>query len=142
MVEVIIWLMIAIGVIVIDLATSSFIFMWFSIGSLAAIVAYFLGFGIWGQIITFLLVGIITVAVGYPWAVKKFKAKENKLPTMEQKYIGRIMTSEEIIKEKSRIKVDGIYWTACNKGKTINPGEKFEITEIEGNKLIVKAKEA
>ena len=47
----------------------------------------------------------------------------------------------EDMEEKSKIKVSGIYWTAYNKGKTIKKGEKYTITGIEGNKLIVKLKE-
>ena len=43
--------------------------------------------------------------------------------------------------EKSEIKVSGIYWTAINKGPKINKGDKFIITGIEGNKLIIKLKE-
>ena len=38
MLEIIIWLLIAFVVIVIDIVTSSFIFMWFSIGAIAAII--------------------------------------------------------------------------------------------------------
>ena len=43
MFEIIIWLLIAFLVIVIDIVTSSFIFMWFSIGAIAAIVLSLLG---------------------------------------------------------------------------------------------------
>ena len=60
---------------------------------------------------------------------------------MEQTYIGKIMTAEKDIDEKSEIKVSGIYCTAINKGPKINKGDKFIITGIEGNKLTVKLKE-
>ena len=60
---------------------------------------------------------------------------------MEQTYIGKEMIADEDMEEKSKIKVSGIYWTAYNKGKTIKKGEKYTITGIEGNKLIVKLKE-
>lgn len=141
MIDVIIWLIIAVLVIVVDLITSSFIFMWFSLGALVAIVLSLLGFSIWLQIIAFLVVGIITVCIGYPWAKKKFKAAINHVPTMEQEYIGMEMVAKDDIIEKGKIKVGGIYWTAYNKGKVIKAGDKFIITGIEGNKLTVKLKE-
>ena len=141
MVEVIVWILVAIAVIAIDIVTSSFIFMWFSLGAIVAIILSLLGISVAWQIIAFLVVGIATVSIGYPWAKKKFKADVNHVPTMEQTYIGKEMIADEDMEEKSKIKVDGIYWTAYNKGKIIKKGEKYTITGIEGNKLIVKLKE-
>lgn len=139
--EVIIWTLIAIAVIVIDIVTSSFIFMWFSIGALVAIILSLLNVSIVWQIIAFLVTGIATVSVGYPWAMKKFKANVNHVKTMEQAYIGKVMTAEEDMGETSKIKVSGIYWTACNKGDVIKKGQKYTIVGIEGNKLTVSLKE-
>ena len=141
MVEVIVWILVAIAVIAIDIVTSSFIFMWFSLGAIVAIILSLLGISVAWQIIAFLVVGIATVSIGYPWAKKKFKADVNHVPPMEQTYIGKEMIADEDMEEKSKIKVSGIYWTAYNKGKTIKKGEKYTITGIEGNKLIVKLKE-
>ena len=141
MFEIIIWLLIAFLVVVIDIVTSSFIFMWFSIGAIVAIILSLLGLAIKIQILAFLIIGIAMVCVGYPWVKKKFKVEKNHIPLMEQTYIGKIMTAEKDIDEKSEIKVSGIYWTAINKGPKINKGDKFVITGIEGNKLTVKLKE-
>ena len=120
MVEVIVWILVAIAVIAIDIVTSSFIFMWFSLGAIVAIILSLLGISVAWQIIAFLVVGIATVSIGYPWAKKKFKADVNHVPTMEQSYIGKEMIADEDMEEKSKIKVSGIYWTAYNKGKTRN----------------------
>ncbi|GAB6169778.1 NfeD family protein [Clostridium carnis] len=141
MASLIFWILLAIAVIVLDIATSSFLFVWFALGAFIAMLADLLGASVGVQIVTFLVVSIITVSVGYPWARKKFKSSVTHTPLMEEKYIGRVMVAEEGIKEKSRVKVDGIYWTIKNKGGEIKKGEKFKITEIEGNKLIVKKEE-
>ena len=138
---VVIWIIVAIAVIGIDIATSSFIFMWFSIGAFISAVLAVFNVAVPIQICTFLAIGIITVAVGYPWAKKNFRADVNKTLTMEQTYIGKEMIATEDMKETSKIKVSGIYWTAYNKGKEIKKGEKFIITGIEGNKLVVNLKE-
>ena len=141
MVEVIVWILVAIAVIAIDIVTSSFIFMWFSLGAIVAIILSLLGISVAWQIIAFLVVGIATVSIGYPWAKKKFKADVNHVPTMEQTYIGKEMIADEDMEEKSKIKVSGIYWTAYNKGKVIKKGERYTIIGIEGNKLIVSLRE-
>ncbi|MBC5628389.1 NfeD family protein [Clostridium sp. NSJ-6] len=141
MLDVIIWLVVAVVAIIIDVVTSSFIFMWFSIGALAAIILSFFGVSMAWQFIVFLITGIILIAIGYPWAKKKFKVEKNHTLTMEQTYIGRVMKANEEIVEKAKIKVDGIYWTAYNKGNKINKDDQFVITGIEGNKLIVELKE-
>ena len=141
MVEVIIWILVAIFVIAIDVVTSSFIFMWLSIGALAAIILSLLGISVLWQVIAFLVVGVVTISIGYPWAKKKFKADVNQVLTMEQTYIGKEMVATEDMRETSKIKVSCIYWTAYNKGKTIKKGERYTITGIEGNKLIVSLKE-
>ncbi|WP_196000499.1 NfeD family protein [Clostridium sp. 1001271B_151109_B4] len=141
MVEVIIWILVAVFLIAIDVITSSFIFMWFSLGALVAIILSLLEVAVVWQVIAFLVVGVVTVSIGYPWAKKKFKADVNHVPTMEQTYIGRTMIAEEDMGETSKIKVSGIYWTAYNKGKIIRKGQEYTITGLEGNKLIVSLKE-
>ena len=141
MIEVIIWILVAIFLVVIDIITSSFIFMWFSLGALVAIILSLLNFTVLYQIIAFLIIGVVTISIGYPWAKKKFKTDVKQVPTMEETYIGKTMTAEEDMGETSLINVSGIYWTACNKGKIIQKGEEFTITGLEGTKLIVKLKE-
>ncbi len=141
MVEVIVWILVAIAVIAIDIVTSTFVFMWFSLGAFVAIILSLIGISVAWQIVAFLVIGVATVSIGYPWAKKKFKADVNHVPTMEQTYIGKEMIANEDMEEKSKIKVSGIYWTAYNKGKIIKKGERYIITGIEGNKLIVKLKE-
>ena len=141
MLDIIIWLIVAAVAILIDVATSSFLFMWFSLGAIIAIILAFMGVSMAWQIIVFLVTSIALVIVGYPWAKKKFKVNNNHTLTMEQTYIGRVMIASDEIIEKSNIKVDGIYWTVCNKGQKINAGNKFIITAIEGNKLIIELKE-
>lgn len=141
MVEVIVWILVAIAVIAIDIVTSSFVFMWFSLGAFVTIILSLIGISVAWQIVAFLVIGVATVSIGYPWAKKKFKADVNHVPTMEQTYIGKEMIANEDMEEKSKIKVSGIYWTAYNKGKIIKKGERYIITGIEGNKLIVKLKE-
>lgn len=141
MFEVSIWIGIIVLVVLVDIATSDFLFSFLGIGAVVAAILSFFGVALIGQIIAFLVVGIIAIAIGYPWAKKKFKGQIEKLPLMEEKYIGKVMTAESNIIEKSNIKVEGIYWTAINKGVEIKKDDKFKIVAIEGTKLVIEKEE-
>lgn len=141
MLSIIFWIVVAVIVTVLDILTSSFLFVWFAVGGFAAMVASMLGATWWLQVMVFLIVSIITISIGYPWAKKKFKASIKHTPLMEETYIGRVMKAESDILQKARVKVDGIYWTVQNQGDIIKKDSNFRIVGIEGNKLIVNKEE-
>lgn len=138
---VILWIIIAAVAILIDIATSSFLFVWFTVGAIAAMIAEMLGVSFGVQVIIFLVVNLITVSLGYPWAKKKFKTSVKRTPLMEETYIGRVMKAEENIGQRAKVKVDGIYWTVQNSGEEIKAGDSFKIIGIDGIKLIIEKEE-
>ena len=132
------WIIVAIGVIVLDLFTSSFLFMWFSIGAISAIVAEIFGLN-WGwQILVFSVISIISISLGYPLVKRQFKKSLKRTPLMEENYIGMNIIAEKDIIDKAVVKVEGIYWTVVNSGDKIMKGELFQIIEIKGTKLEIK----
>lgn len=135
---VIFWIIIAAIAIGIDIITSNFLFAWFTVGAIAAMIADLIGVPFGYQIIIFLILSLITISIGYPWAKKKFKKDVKRIPLMEETYIGRLMKAEEDIVDRARIKVDGVYWTVQNTGEKIKAGDSFKIIGIEGIKLIIK----
>ncbi|MDV4151031.1 NfeD family protein [Clostridium sp. AL.422] len=138
---VILWIIIAAVAILIDIATSSFLFVWFTVGAIAAMIAEVLGISFGVQVIIFLVVNLITVSLGYPWAKKKFKTSVKRTPLMEETYIGRVMKAEDDIEKRAKVKVDGIYWTVQNTGAEIKAGDNFKIIGIDGIKLIIEKEE-
>lgn len=137
MVPIIFWLIVAIGVVLLDALTGSFLFVWFSVGAIGALVAYFLGASAGVQILVFLILSVITISIGYPWSKKKFKKTIQHTPLMEENYIDRVLIAEEDFQGKTRVKIDGIYWTADSGSEKINKGQKIKIIKIDGNKLMV-----
>lgn len=131
------WLVLSIGAILIDIFTSAFLFVWFAIGGFAAIAGGLAGFGFPAQLGIFIVVSIISIAIGYPLAKKKFK-NTISIPLMEETYIGKIFLAQQDIDKTLRFKVGGVYWTGKNDGAKINKGEKFKILGIEGNKLLIE----
>lgn len=138
MFTIILWLLIGIGLILLDICTSLFLFVWIAIGAVVAIIASLIGLSFPWQLILFGISSIIAVSTGYPWASKKFKNTVKKTKLMEEEYIGRTFVAEDDIKDFYRFKVSGSYWTGENKGEKITKGQKFKIVGIEGNKLIIE----
>lgn len=135
---VVLWIIIAIGVFIIDILSSSFCFVLLAAGSIAASVCAAMKMSIAVQVIVFSVVNIISIAIGYPWLKKKFKNGFNRIPLMEENYIGRVIESDKEIRDKAQIKVGGEYWTAVNMGTKIKSGDKFKIKGIEGIKLLIE----
>ncbi|SFU75959.1 Membrane protein implicated in regulation of membrane protease activity [Clostridium sp. DSM 8431] len=131
------WLILAMILIIVDVFTSAFLFVWISLGAFLAALTQVLGYSFGIQIAVFCIVSIIACSIGYPWAKKKFKSIK-KTELMEEKYIGREFIAEEDIEDKTQLKLSGTYWTAYNRGERINKGEKFKIERIDGNKLLLK----
>ena len=135
---IILWLVVGVGVIVLDICTSLFLFVWFAIGSLVAIIAALLGLSFAWQLILFGVSSIIAISIGYPWTKKKFKQTVKRTKLMEEEYIGRVFVAEEDVDDRYRFKVSGIYWTGENKGEKILKGQRFRVIGIEGNKLVIE----
>jgi len=133
----IIWVAVAIGAIFIDITTSSFMFIWFAMGAIAAIIAMMLNASVVVQVIIFITVTAISMAVGYPIVKKTIKKTVGKTLTMEEGYIGIEFTITKDIDVKANIKFQGIYWTVKNVGKPLVKGDLVQVIGIEGNKLLI-----
>lgn len=131
------WIIVAIAMVGIDLATSAFLFSWIGLGAVVAMIANLFALSFFAQVIIFGVVSLIAIGIGYPWAKKKFKTSIRTTPLMEETYIGMIFDAEQKIEETAQIKVSGIYWAVINEGEVIGKGDKFIITGIQGNKFTI-----
>ena len=131
------WVAVALGALAIDIATSSFMFIWFAIGAIAAVIAVMFNAPVVVQAIIFIAVSSVFMAVGYPIVKKTIKKTVNKTLTMEEAYIGREFTITKDVDVKANIKFEGIYWTVKNVGKPLKEGDLVQIIGIEGNKLLI-----
>ncbi|WP_297634325.1 NfeD family protein [uncultured Clostridium sp.] len=138
----ILWIVVAILGIGIDLMTSAFLFSFFSVGSLGALIleAFGVGFGI--QVIVFFIVSILLIIFCYPIVKKKLRQSTKRVKTMEEEYIGKKFIAYEDIEKEGRIKVGGVYWAGINEGEKILKNEEFTVIGIEGSKLKIKKEES
>ncbi|MCX7694430.1 MAG: NfeD family protein [Caloramator sp.] len=133
-----IWILVSLAAILIDALTSSFIFFSFAIGGIGALVLLMFNASIALQVIMFMVLSIISILWFAPYVRKTLNKTPPAFKPMEQNYIGRVLTAEEDIKEKTQIKYEGIYWYVLNVGEPIKRGDKFKIKGIEGNKLVIE----
>lgn len=136
--SIILWVLIAIGALVIDIITSTFFFAGFTIGGIFALIAQLGGSPFIVQVIVFAVVSAVAVAVEFIWFRKKVRKSIPKTLKMEEKYIGRVITVDEDIEDRGRIKIQGIYWTIENEDdKPIKKGQKAKIIGVRGNKITI-----
>jgi membrane protein implicated in regulation of membrane protease activity len=135
----IIWLVIAVVMGVTEACTVQLVSVWFAIGSAAACITSLFTDQIYIQVIVFVVVTAIALAVTRP-LVKKLKRKRPEA-TNADRYIGKSAVVVEAIDNdhaKGLVKVDNEKWTARSvDGQLIEPGDRVVVTAIEGVKLIV-----
>ena len=137
--QIILWSAVLLITALIEAATMGLVSIWFSGGSLAALIAGFCGASMTLQIILFVAVSAVLLACLYPFAKKVLK--KDKIATNADRIIGMTaIVTEPIdnIEATGAIKVDGKVWTARSAdGSTIAPPAQVKVVRIEGAKAIV-----
>ena len=139
------WLLIFVVLLVIEILTMGLTTIWFAGGALAAFAAGILGMGIIVQVIVFVIVSLVLLFLTRPYAVKYFNKDREK--TNVEGLIGQqAVVTEEIdtLQAKGVAVVGGVEWSARTREPDglIAKDTVVVIEEIQGVKLIVKAKEA
>ena len=136
-----VWAGIALAAIIIDLITSTFLFVCFSAGALCAFLAAILGVDPTFQVLIFLVVSALCIIFAYPQMKKLLNKTVKETFTPEDMLVGKKIILEEDVAEFATIKIDGIFRTIKNTGEPLRKGERALITGIEGAKLLVVKEE-
>lgn len=138
--EVIVWTVLVIAMIVVEALTAQIVTIWFAAGALVALIFAICNGPVWLQILTFVLVSVITLIATRP-LVKKM-TKKNNVPLNARRIIGEkavVTQSIDNLNALGLVKVGGSIWTArSSDNKIIEAGKTVEIEDIEGVKVIVK----
>lgn len=136
------YIIFAIGIIL-EFFTVSFLFLSFCIGALFASGADHLGFSLTAQIITFIVISIISFIVLKPIA-KKYLHKDVEKTNVDALIdsFGIVTKKIDNVKQVGAVKVKGLEYTAraVNDNEIIEKGEEIVVRKIEGVKLIVERK--
>lgn len=134
------WLLFAIALGLLEAFTVDLIAIWFAIGALVAIIPAMLMLPFWTQLMTFLVIALITLAFTRP--VVKDVLKVKRTPTNADLVIGMVgVVAEEIdnLEERGRVRVNGLDWSArSDDGAPIEANERVLIKAISGVKVIVE----
>ncbi len=128
----ILWLIVTIGLVVLEASTYQLMAIWFAIGSLFAMLsAYFGLFAFKGQLAVFTIVSLAALIATRPFVKKVLAVK--KTPTNADRIIGQqavVLQAIEPLK-KGRIRVSGLDWSAAAE-EEIPVGATVEVISIEG----------
>ena len=135
-----IWLGVLVAAVVLEIATTQIVSIWFAIGALASLIATLAGVEqLWIQIVIFVLVSAIAVVATRP-IVKRIVNKKAE-PTNADMVIGKTgVVTEKIdnLAPSGMIKAGGQVWTARSADNSvIEENERVIVKEISGVKLIV-----
>jgi membrane protein implicated in regulation of membrane protease activity len=136
-----IWVVILVATLLIEVETAgTLVSIWFSLGSLIALIVLWLGGNIVLQFIMFLVISIASLLAIRPLASNYFRG--NIVPTNQDRVIGAQATLIVPITSTSwgQVKVFGSVWSVQSIDKhPIAEGTLVEVVALEGAKLIVKA---
>lgn len=140
----IVWLVAMIVLLIVEAIVPGLVSIWFAIGALAALVSALLGAPLWLQMVWFLVVSVVALALTRP-LVKKY-VNGRVQPTNADALIGRdCVVTEDIdnIAGIGAVKVDGKVWTArsIDDNLRFQAGSIVTAVRIEGVKLIVTERE-
>ena len=134
------WLILAIGFLVCELATVGLTTIWMMGGALAAMIVSALGAPVWLQIVVFFVVTFVLLYFTRPWAMKYLNRK--KSATNYETILGkqvRILDKVDNLAETGRALYNGMEWTArsAESDVTFEKDEEAVVVAIEGVKLIL-----
>ena len=136
----VIWLVLMVVFLIMEAATVQLISTWFAVGALAAMVVSLIGGELWLQIVVFLTLSIVLLALLWPLVRKHLRPK--LVATNADALIGTVCTVTEAIDpvEGGRVKLGDVTWRARTESGNVIPADaRVKILEIRGAKLIVEA---
>ncbi len=140
--EGIFWLIVLVVMTVIEIITLGLTTVWFAGGALAAFIASLLGANIVVQVILFVVVSVLLLALTRPLAVEYLN--KDRIRTNAESLIGKTaVVKQEIdnLNAQGQVSVDGQDWTARSVEEQVIPKNvQVEIVEINGVKLMVRQK--
>lgn len=122
-----------------EAATVNMVSAWFAVGSLVALVGSLLGAKLWLQVVLFLVVSGVMLALLRPIAKKYFTPRITK--TNVDALAGKTclcVTAIDNLNGVGQVKIGDVEWSArSTTGEPISAGEQVRIDRVEGVKVYV-----
>lgn len=131
------WSVLAVGFLVLEGCTVAMVSLWFAIGAAAALVLSLLGAALWLQLLAFLAVSGVLLALLRPMMrkyVKSTKTNVDSVPGTE----GLVTEDIDNVAYQGQVKLGAMTWTArSTSGASIRAGTRVRVDRVEGVKVFV-----
>lgn len=136
-----VWLIVLIVLVIGEAVTIGLTFIWFAVGALGGLLTAIWGGSVWLQVLVFLVLSGVTLALVRPVAARLLKTGVS--PTNADRVIGKtaVVTQEiDNIAGKGQVNICGQVWTARSEHQVVIPtGAEVKVLRIEGVKVFVEA---
>ena len=133
------WFGLLILFIAVEAATVGMVSAWFAIGALAALITSLIGAEIWLQVLVFIAVSAVALALLRPIAKKHFTPRITR--TNVDAMVGKTclcITPIDNLAPTGQVKLGDVEWTArSTTGEPIPAGTQVKIDRVEGVKVYV-----
>ncbi|NCC83617.1 MAG: NfeD family protein [Clostridia bacterium] len=137
----IIWLVLAAAFLIVEMITIALISVWFTAGSLIALIASLLGMSLPGQVALMLVSSIVLLTAFVLLRRKMGILPSQKQATNADALIGKqgeVIQRVDPVENIGQVQVNGQIWSARTDGsQAIEVGTAVKITELRGVKLVV-----
>ena len=134
---IILWGALCVGFLVLEGCTVAMVSLWFAIGAAAALVLSLLGAALWLQLLAFLAVSGVLLALLRPMMrkyVKSTKTNVDSVPGTE----GLVTEDIDNVAYQGQVKLGAMTWTArSTSGASIRAGTRVRVDRVEGVKVFV-----
>lgn len=138
-IQLLVWLGIAVVLGILEAATVALVSVWFAVGALAAMIPAYFGAPIWAQILVFLVISAVCLALTRSFFKDVVKIK--KQPTNSDSLIGTtgvVSSKIENLRGSGKVYISGLTWSAKTAdGSEAEEGDVVTIERIEGATLYV-----
>ena len=145
--QLIVWIILAAVFAMLELATLAFVSLYLSAGAIAAAIGAALGLGITGQLLLFVGVGIVLMAMTRP--VLKRRLESPDVPMNVSRIVGKgaiVTIPIDNDQNTGQIRVGTEYWTArrdsAHPGEPIPADAHVNIVSVEGVTALVVPRDA
>ncbi len=134
-----VWFGLMVVFFIVEGATVGMVSTWFALGSLAAMVISLLGGELWLQILVFITVSTVTLAMLRPLAKKYINGRLT--PTNVDALAGKTclcVTAIDNLASCGQVKIGDVEWSArSTTGEPIPAGTQVKVDRVEGVKVYV-----
>jgi len=137
------WLIVGLGLLIIELFTMTFFLMWIACGALLAAVAAFFTTAAWVPWMVFSVSTVVLLIATRPLARSLHGSVT--VPSNVDRFVGRtavVLETIDNLHNTGRVRIESDEWRARSAGGAIAEGQHVIVDRVEGTTLIVEDADA